>query len=595
MNDPKTTKKWLLRSMPENASGDQINNISRDQGIPTTIVKLLALRGFTGIQQIADFMAPSLQQLPRPHLIKGMDTGVAILLDSLKFQQPVTVYGDFDADGVTATALLSMFLNELGIPQHMYIPNRLTEGYGLNSGALKKIYDHNMQQWNEAGVLLTADCGISDVDVVAEAKKLGFAVIITDHHKPPDELPPADAILNPLQSDCPFPCKNLAGVGVAFYLILGLRSALMTNGHWPADRIPNLKSYMDLVAIGTVADQVPVTGCNRIIVKAGLEIINQAQRVGLQKLPNIARNNGSPINTEDIAFRMAPRINAAGRIGSAAKAVELLTTTETTEAQKFAEELDTANNLRKDIEATIFDEAVHLTLIEPHEPAGSLVLHKSDWHQGVLGIVASRLTEKYNCPTILLTECSDKDDAGNKYLKGSGRSINGLDIHQAVAGCHEILVRFGGHEGAVGLTLHEQDLEQFKILFDRAVRSQVMAGTASTVPSLLIDSEISLPELTDVQFLSSYDKLAPFGRGNEEPVFLMKNQRLVNLREVGSRHLRFSVQDDDRIIHGIGFNLAHHLPVAQQTDVDLAFSLRFNTYRGNNSWELRLLDIKPSQ
>ena len=216
--------------------------------------------------------------------MKGMHEAVAILLDALKFQKPVTVFGDFDADGVTSTAVLSLFFSELGVPLHTYIPDRMTEGYGLNSGAVRKIHDNNMQQWGEAGVLLTADCGISDADCVNEAQKLGFRVIITDHHKPPEKLPQADAILNPLQSGCSFPCKNLAGVGVAFYLILGVRSELMTNGHWPEDKIPNLKSYMDLVAIGTVADQVPVTGCNRIIVKAGLEILNQVNRVGVQKL-----------------------------------------------------------------------------------------------------------------------------------------------------------------------------------------------------------------------------------------------------------------------------------------------------------------------
>jgi single-stranded-DNA-specific exonuclease len=452
-----------------------------------------------------------------------------------------------------------------------------------------------MQKWNKAGVLLTADCGISDVEMVAEAKKLGFTVIITDHHKPPVELPPADAILNPLLPDCPFPCKNLAGVGVAFYLVLGLRSELITNGHWPEDRIPNLKAYMDLVAIGTVADQVPVTGCNRIIVKAGLEILNLGDRIGLQKLLDIARSNGSGINAEDISFRMAPRINAAGRIGSAKTAVELLTTTETAEAQKLAEELDAANNLRKGIEASIFEEAVHMASSEPLETVNSLVLYKSDWHQGVLGIVASRLSDQYNRPAILLTDCSDEDDPMRKCLKGSGRSISGLDIHQAVSACQEILERFGGHEGAVGLTLHEQNLEQFSTLFDKAVHNQFIAGTLSTAPSLLIDGEISLPELTDVQFLASYDKLAPFGRGNEEPVFSMKNQRLVNMREVGNNHLRFTVQDNSTLIHGIGFNLGHHLPLAQKNEMDLAFSLRFNTFRGSDSWELRLIDLKPSQ
>jgi single-stranded-DNA-specific exonuclease len=595
MNVMQTEKKWLFRPRPINISEKQIKKNARNFDIPETIARVLAFRGFSNLEKIKDFLAPSLQLLPRPHLFKGMKEAVAILLQAMKYQKPVTVFGDFDADGVTSTAILSLFFSELGVPLHFYIPDRLTEGYGLNSKAIRKIYEHNMQHWGEAGVLLTVDCGISDGDIVDEAITLGFSVIITDHHRPPEKLPRAHAIINPLQPDCPFPFKNLAGVGVAFYLILGVRSDLVTNGHWPEDRIPNLKSYMDLVAIGTVADQVPLSESNRIMVKAGLEILNQVNRIGLQKLLDNTKNYSTAVNVEDIAFRMAPRINAAGRMGSAHKALKLMTTKVPEEAQQCADELEEANAARKRIETRIFEEALHMVSQEVLASENSLVLYKNDWHQGVLGIVASRLSDHYNRPAILLADCSDTEDSGvNCRVKGSGRSIGGLDIHQAVSACQGILERFGGHEGAVGLTLLQQDIDSFRTLFNKEICTQMSTRNFSSAPPLFLDGEITLQELSDSRFLAAYNRLAPFGRGNEEPVFCMKRQKLVNIREVGRNHLRFTVQNNGRFINGIGFNWGHQLPLAQNNLVDLAFSLRLNTFRGNDSWEMQLLDLKAS-
>ncbi|MDX1776283.1 MAG: single-stranded-DNA-specific exonuclease RecJ [Desulfobulbales bacterium] len=559
------------------------------------IARILAYKGFTDIEDIRNFLNPSLRQLPRPQLLKGMAEAVPIMQQALKHQKPVTVFGDFDADGVSSTALLSLFFRELGVRLHFYIPDRLTEGYGLNLGAIRKIYEHNTQRWGEAGILITVDCGISDVEVVEEAITRGFSVIITDHHRPPGRLPRAHAIINPLQSGCPFPFKNLAGVGVAFYLILGMRADLVANEYWPEDRIPNLKSYMDLVAIGTVADQVPLSECNRILVKAGLEILNQCNRVGLQKLLDNARNYDTTINVEDIAFRMAPRINAAGRIGSAHKALKLMTTNVPEEAEQYADELEEANAARKGIENRIFEQAAEMASPEMLANENSLVLYNSDWHQGVLGIVASRLSDHFNRPTILLTDYSDGEESREvTFMKGSGRSVNGLDIHRAVTECQEVLERFGGHEGAVGLTMLPRDFDCFRTLFDRAIATQKSTKKLPAASTLMLDGAISLQELGDSKFLAAYSMLSPFGRGNEEPVFYMKGQKLLNMREVGRNHLRFTVQDNGRFMSGIGFNLAHHLPLAQNNLVDLAFTLRFKSYRGNDSWEIHLLDIKPA-
>jgi single-stranded-DNA-specific exonuclease len=593
MDFPRSEKRWLFRQKPENISGEQVKKIASDCGIPETIVKILVLRGFSDRQNIKDFMNPSLHELPRPHLMKGMNEAVSILLEALKFQKPVTVFGDFDADGVTSTAVLSQFFKELGVPWHTYIPDRMSEGYGLNSKAVRKIYDHSMQQWGEPGVLLTADCGISDADVVSEAKNLGFRVIITDHHKPPKKLPQADAILNPLQPGCTFPCKHLAGVGVAFYLILGLRSELMTNGHWPEDKIPNLKLYMDLVAIGTVADQVHVTGCNRIIVKSGLEILNQANRIGLQKLLANAKNSSTEVTVEDIAFRLAPRINAVGRIGSAGKAVKLMTTSFPEEAQQFAEELEAANNYRKSIEADIFAEAASMVSSKTLGAANSLVLYKNDWHQGVLGIIASRLSDQFYRPVILLTDSTQNDNGeSQKLVKGSGRSIEGIDIHEAVLSCQGMLQRFGGHAGAVGLTLPADNIESFRHRFDAFIGSQ--SGKDTFSPSLFIDMQTTLNELADRKFLAAFTSLAPFGAGNPEPIFCMKSQKLSNPRLVGTNHLRFTIIENDKSINGIGFGFGNLVAASQKGVMDLAFTLRLNSYMGQEKWQLNIVDLRPS-
>ena len=580
--------------MPAETTVEQVKNIAQNLSLPEAIVKILALRGISSQEHIQEFLAPSLRQLPNPFLLKGMTEAVAILQEAIQSQKPITVYGDFDADGVTSTAVLTLFFIKIGVPFQTYIPDRLSEGYGLNSSAITRIYENNMQQWGESGILLTVDCGISDAETVRKAKGLGFTVIVTDHHKPPEKLPEADAILNPLQPGCDFPCKNLAGVGVAFYLIMGLRSALIEHRHWLEKNIPNLKIYMDLVAIGTVADQVPVTGCNRIIVKAGLEVMNQTGRVGLQKLLNVAsRKNDRDVTVEDIVYCMAPRINAAGRIGSAQNAVKLITTNFPSEAEYLAETLEKANVARKNIEAVIFAEAVEMASATDLEKINSLVLYKKDWHQGVLGIVASRLCEQFYLPVILLTDCETEDNEESlNFVKGSGRSIEGIDIHGAVSFCKGMLLRFGGHSGAVGLTLSADYIAQFRKKIDAIIGEQ--KEKCSFAPNLLLDMEIDLDLLQNDVFLAAYSALAPFGSGNPEPVFSMKGKKLINQRLVGINHLRFTISENGRAMSGIGFGLGHFLDISQKSLMDLAFTLRLNSFRGQQKWELNLVDLHPT-
>jgi single-stranded-DNA-specific exonuclease len=592
MEHSKVKKEWQVRSLPAGVTEELLQKTGAALGLPKAIVRLLALRGLSDRETIAGFLNPSLAELPRPRSMKGMDDAVAILLRAVAQKKPVTVFGDFDADGVTATALLSLFFRELDLPGTSYIPDRLQEGYGLNHEAIRKIHADNMGRWGEAGVLVTVDCGISDAEVVTAARELGFAVIVTDHHRPPAELPPADAVLNPHQPGCPFPCKNLAGVGVAFYLLLGLRSALVEQNHWEENSIPNLKSYMDLVAIGTVADQVDLTGCNRIIVKNGLEILNRAERLGLVKLLDTAGKRGGEVTVDDIAFRVAPRINAVGRIGSAAAAVRLMTTTDPAEAQHLAMELEHANSSRKEIEAAVFDEAAGMILQDELNKLHSLVLYRNNWHPGVLGIVANRLVEKFCRPAILLTDVpgDDRDDAV-RLVKGSGRSVEGIDLHAAIASCHEMLHRYGGHAGAVGLTLGAESIGTFRKEFNAFVAHE--SAEESVTPILHIDQHVSLADLADPDFLAAYGSLGPFGAGNREPVFCLRGRQLANSRLVGGNHLRFSILEDGLAVNGIGFNFGSFLDQTRSIPLDLAFTLRLNSWQGQDNWELNLVDLQP--
>ena len=580
--------------MPGEWNDEHLMRTALALSLPETIIRILVFREISALEHMRDFLAPSLHQLPRPFLMKGMVEAVAILQEAIHLQKPVTVFGDFDADGVTSTAVLTLFLRELGVPFRTYIPERLSEGYGLNSSAVKKIHADNLQQWGQAGVLLTVDCGISDAEIVAEARNIGFTVIITDHHKPPEKLPEADAVLNPLQPGCNFPCKNLAGVGVAFYLILGLRSSLMENSHWAQRTVPNLKILMDLVAIGTVADQVPITGCNRIIVKAGLEILNQSGRVGLQKLLDTAtRNNSGEVTVDDIVYRIAPRINAAGRVGSAHQAVKLVTTNCPEEAKKIAVQLENANNDRKNIETAIFTEAVQMADSENLAVANALVLYSKEWHQGVLGIVASRLSDKFYRPVILLTDCPQQDTGNIPHIvKGSGRSVEGIDIHEAVSSCRKILLRFGGHAGAVGLTLPAENIALFRQQINAIIGTQKEKSTITS--NLLIDMEITLDLLRDPAFLAAYSGLSPFGSGFPEPIFTMTGKKLSDLRLVGGNHLRFTIIENGRTINGIGFGFGSWVDISQNSLMDLAFTLRLNSFMGQQNWELNLVDLHPS-
>lgn len=551
--------------------------------LPAAIVALLQQRGLEERDQIIAFLSPALDQLPDPGLMKGMAEAVSLLRKAITAGEPVTIFGDYDVDGITSTALLLEFLLLANADVSSHIPNRLTDGYGLNSQAIEKIFTANHSRYGRAGLLLTVDCGISAVPEVDLAKQRGFTVIITDHHRPPEQLPDADAILNPLQPGCQFPDKHLAGVGVVFYLLIGLRRHLAEQGIWSPPEAPNLKSWLDLVALGTIADQAPLLGLNRILVKGGEEALARSLRPGLAALKQEVNLNGSRLSAEDIAFRIAPRLNAAGRLGDPQPALALLLATDPAEARELAVLLDETNRQRKQLENQVILEAEEQACLKVNRGMTSLVLHGRDWHPGVLGIVASRILEKFNRPTILLTE------AGENLLKGSGRSAHDLNIFALLSTCSQYLLRYGGHDKAAGLSIKNSMLSSFVDCFEQRVREQSRPEMLQA--RLEIDWQGTVKDFCDPRFLEYYARLMPFGNSNQEPIFTCIDGQFEKLRIVGNNHLQFALRDNGHCLNGIGFGFGDYHAGIEQGKYIPAFAIRQNEYKGERRWQLHLIDL----
>jgi len=490
-------------------------------------------------------------------------------------REPLVVYGDYDADGLTATCLLTQFFRELGLPCFPYIPNRLTEGYGLNQPALAELA-------GQAKLLVTVDCGVSDLDEVAWAQENGLDVIITDHHELPPELPAALAVVNPKRGGEAYPFEMLAGVGVALLLALGVRSRLREEGWFKSHPEPNLRTYLDLVALGTAADVAPVLGENRILVREGIKVLEETRRPGLLALKEAAGLNGRIVTYRDMIFRLAPRLNAAGRLGQARGALELLLAKDLTQARGQARVLNDLNRQRQALEAEVMRQALALIRQQGQEQRSVLVLGQEGWHPGVLGIVASRLAEQFHRPVAL---ASLKEGLG----KGSARSIEGFHLFKGLQACHRHLVKFGGHEAAAGFTLLEENLPALQEALEEALADQV--GLEPLRPTLKVDAEVDLGDL-DQGFYYHLERLRPFGPGNPEPVFVCQGVDCLTSRVVGERHLKIQLSQEEVIMEAIAFDQAACHPLSGPLEV--AFSARFSSYLGQITPELRLLDwVRP--
>jgi len=475
-------------------------------------------------------------------------------------------------DGITASALLVENLRSFGAIVDYYIPLRLVDGYGLSGEALQRAADSG------AKVAVSVDCGVSAHDEARLAKELGLDLIITDHHQPPDHLPEALAVINPHRSDCTFPYKGLAGVGVAFMLLVALRSRLRQQGWFDARPEPDLRRSLDLVALGTIADIAPLTGLNRILVTAGLAVLNQGQRPGIAALREVA--DVKEVNCGSVGFRLAPRLNAAGRLQDAAQGVALLLESLPDKALESARHLDDCNRERQAIEQQTLEQALE-QLTETYDPSQrSIVLADSEWHSGVIGIVASRLVERFYRPTVLIA-------VDNGIGKGSARSIRGFHLYRALYDCQQQLSGFGGHEYAAGLSIPAEHIETFAADFEAVAEKALRDDQLQ--PRHLFDQEVLLEELT-LEIVTELNLLAPFGMGNPQPLLVARNLRAQQVQILGEKHLRFTARQGGYSQPCIAFGMAARIDELAG-EFDLLFTPDINEWRGRNSIQLKVKDF----
>lgn len=549
--------------------------MSRALAIHPRTARLLVARGLSDPEPARRYLDPQLSHLPDPFSMKHLERAATRLADAIERKEAITLYGDYDVDGVTSSALLASFLELHGVEAGIYIPKRLVEGYGLNAEAIEHLAATGTR------LLITLDCGITASEEIARANTRGMEVIVVDHHRCPPALPPAYATLNPQQDDCAYPEKVLAAVGVTFNLIVGVRKVLRERGAYAGKEEPPLRRLLDLVALGTIADMVPLTGVNRVLVHFGLMELRHARRPGVRALMEVSKVRPARTDSGDVGFKLGPRINAAGRLSDATVGVRLLLTSDLTLARKLAETLDAANGNRQRIEAEVFDAAKKLVDGLPELPA-AIVLADPEWHPGVVGIVCSKLVERYDRPAILIGEGG----------RGSARTAKGLHLYDAINDCSSHLTKFGGHRAAAGLRIPMAKVDAFRAdLLARVLRDPEYGH--ETESTLVYDDELR-PEEIDRACFSEIMRLEPFGNGNPEPLFFVPAQ-LRSVRIVGLDHLKLRfAQGEGGGLGGIAFKkgeLAEGLSPGQS--LELAAHLELNDFSGVETLELRVRELRP--
>jgi single-stranded-DNA-specific exonuclease len=562
---------WKIKDVSDELS---VQRLTDSLNISPILARLLVLRDIKTFNQAKQFFRPSLDSIHDPFLMDQMESATTRVITALTENQKICIYGDYDVDGTCATALLYMFLKELDANVEFYIPRRLEEGYGISTTAIDIVKEKGTQ------LMIAVDCGITAISETDYANKLGIDVIICDHHQPKEEIPKAFAVLDPLKPGCSYPFKYLSGAGVAFKLAQGLCERIGKRG------LP-LK-YLDLVALAGAADIVPLIDENRILVNEGLNQVNLNPRPGIEALIEMGRLQTGQLTSGQIVFTIAPRINAVGRLGDAERAVNLLIATNKKDALKLAEVLETENYERRKIDVDTFEAAKELvdSQIDLDEEL-AIVLHSEHWHPGVIGIVASRLVEKYYRPSVLLTTIDG-------IAKGSARSISGFNIYEALQKCNDLLLHFGGHQAAAGLALNVDKIDEFRIRFNEVLKSSITSEDLSE--EISIDSKIRFSEITP-KFLRILEQFSPFGPGNLRPVFLSESVHIANVpRIVGNNHLvaNFKQSGTDKVFDAIGFNMGDHYDMIKQNncELDIIFSVD-KTIRDSRIFpQLKLKDIK---
>jgi single-stranded-DNA-specific exonuclease len=535
------------------------------------VARLLWNRGVSEPVGAEAFLRPTLARgLRSPSLLKDMDRAVRRLADAIAARETIAVYGDYDVDGISGAAQLAAFLREVGQQPLVHVSHRAREGYGLNADVLRKL--------REAGarVVVTADCGTANVAELRLAAEIGLDVIVCDHHHAPVERPPACAVLNPLRSDCEFPFKGLSGAGVVFYLLMGLRAELRARG---VDPVPDLRRYLDLVALGTVADVVPLREENRVMVAHGLRALDRTEWPGLRALRESALVDRASVRA--IGFRLAPRLNASGRLADAAVAVEVLTTDSVERARELVAELELRNAERRAVEDVMVREARLRVDADGSSSASAIVVASDTWHAGVVGIVAARLVDAYHRPALVIAL---EGDSG----RGSGRSVGGFHLLEALTECGDLLERFGGHRQAVGFSIRSEQVPVLRARFEASVRRRLTPSDAR--PVVPIDAELSLAAVTP-RLAASLAQLEPHGPGNPEPALLAKAVRVESARQVGDPtrpHMKMRLRADGRTIPAIGFGMGHQLMSAGDR-IDVVFTPRLTRWQGAERLELEVV------
>lgn len=570
---PVTGRHWCLKKFDAAIAADLLQSAE----LPALLTRLLSLRGITTAAEAEQFLAPSLARISDPFLLKGMHAAALRVVAARKNGEKVCIHGDYDVDGVTSVALLESFFKAVGIAVCHVIPLRLEDGYGLSTDGV----DAAVQAG--ASLLITVDCGITSVQEALYCRQLGVDLVITDHHTPGPELPAAVAVVNPQQDGCQAPFKSFAGVGLAFKLAMAVRSLLRAEGLFAQGGEPNLREYLDLAALGTIADLVPLLGENRIIAAFGLNELTNSGRIGISALKKVAAVDGA-VNSGAVGFRLAPRLNAAGRLDDAERGVALLLTKDPQVAAELAGELDAANGERQEIEKEMLKDACARVEADASLQNGcALVLASPDWHPGVIGIVASRLVDLYHRPTVLIAV---KDGVG----KGSGRSIPAFHLYDGIKAASGCLLKFGGHRQAAGLLLEEADIATFAAEFS-AVASQRLSRE-EMIPLLAIDAEL-LPEEVSPGLVALQERLKPYGMGNPEPVFMLSRLEVVEARTLKDLHLKLRLKSGNREFAAIGFGMAGE---AKSGDlVDIAFAADINIWKGREELQLRLKGIRQTR
>jgi single-stranded-DNA-specific exonuclease len=558
---------------------EKIKRLSDELTVSPVLAEILVKRGIDTFEKAKAFFRPSLEDLHDPYLMDGMDLAVDRIVRAIANKEKLLVYGDYDVDGTNGAALLWTFLTSVHANVEYFIPDRIKDGYGLSVSGVERAKERGVQ------LLLSVDCGITALKPVDRAKELGLDVIICDHHEPADVIPSAYAVLDPLKPGCNYPYKTLCGCSVAFKLIQAL-SQNSTLHPYLEDGGQSLDRYLDFVTLATTADIVNLTGENRVLVKLGLELLNTNPRPGVHALIETSGLRLGTITAGQIVFVLAPRINAVGRLGDATRAVELLTSDSYTVALERARVFEEENKNRRKIDEDTFIEAQEI--VEKFldlDNEGAIILHQETWHPGVIGIVASRLVERYYRPTIMMTTIDG-------VAKGSARSVAGFDIYQALKRCEDKLVQFGGHKYAAGLSVEVDRLDEFKEAFN-LVAKELLTEELLT-PEIRIDAEIPLQEITP-KFVRILSQFAPFGPGNMRPVFVARNVELYGSpRIVGRNHLKFKVRANGQVFDAIGFNLGSLMEklLHGRKTVDLAFSLDEGEYAGEVIPQLKIRDLK---